>query len=71
MALPVSWKILLIDDEKDIREIIGITLEDAGYTVVYAPDGHTGLMLAARENPQIVITDIKMPGLNGLEVLEK
>ncbi len=71
MALPVKWKILLIDDEQDIRDIVGITLEDAGYSVIYAPDGHTGLMLATRENPQIVVTDIKMPGLTGLEVLEK
>ncbi|MCK4767403.1 MAG: response regulator, partial [Desulfobacula sp.] len=42
-----------------------------GYSVICAPDGHTGLMLAAREEPQIVITDIKMPGMSGLEVLEK
>ena len=71
MALPVNWKILLIDDDKDIRDIMTVTLEDAGYSVICAPDGHTGLMLATREEPQIVITDIKMPGLSGLEVLEK
>ena len=71
MALPVNWKILLIDDEEDIRDIMSITLKDAGYSVICAPDGHTGLMLAAREEPQIVITDIKMPGMSGLEVLEK
>lgn len=71
MTLPVNWKILLIDDDEDIRDIMTITLKDAGYSVICAPDGHTGLMLATREAPQIVITDIKMPGLNGLEVLEK
>ncbi|MBW2655204.1 MAG: hybrid sensor histidine kinase/response regulator [Deltaproteobacteria bacterium] len=71
MALPVNWKILLIDDDEDIRDIMSITLKDAGYSVICAPDGHTGLMLAAREEPQIVITDIKMPGMSGLEVLEK
>jgi PAS domain S-box-containing protein len=71
MVLPVNWKVLLIDDEKDIRGIMAITLKDAGYSVICAPDGHTGLMLATREEPQIVITDIKMPGLTGLEVLEK
>ncbi|MCK5350137.1 MAG: response regulator, partial [Desulfobacula sp.] len=65
MALPVNWKILLIDDEEDIRDIMSITLKDAGYSVICAPDGHTGLMLAAREEPQIVITDIKMPGMSG------
>ena len=71
MTLPVNWKILLIDDDPDIREIMTLTLEDAGYSVICAPDGHTGLMLTTREEPQIVITDIKMPGLNGLEVLKK
>lgn len=71
MVLPVKWKILLIDDEEDIREVVGITLEDSGYKVIQAADGHTGLMLATREDPQIVITDIKMPGLDGLQVLEK
>lgn len=71
MTLPVKWKILLIDDDPDIRDIMTLTLEDAGYSVICAPDGHTGLMLTTREEPQIVITDIKMPGLNGLEVLEK
>ncbi len=71
MPLPVNWKILLIDDDEDIRDIMTITLEDAGYSVICAPDGHTGLMLTSKEEPQIVITDIKMPGLSGIEVLEK
>ncbi|MCK5836124.1 MAG: response regulator [Desulfobacula sp.] len=71
MALPINWKVLLIDDDEDIRDIMAITLKDAGYSVICAPDGYAGLMLATREEPQIVITDIKMPGLNGLEVLEK
>ncbi|SDU18579.1 hybrid sensor histidine kinase/response regulator [Desulfobacula phenolica] len=71
MNLPVNWKILLIDDDEDIRDVMEIILKDAGYSVVCAPDGYTGLMLTTREEPQIVITDIKMPGLNGLEVLEK
>lgn len=71
MSLPVNWKILLIDDDEDILDIMTITLKDAGYSVICAPDGYTGLMLTTREEPQIVITDIKMPGLNGLEVLEK
>ncbi|MCD4719264.1 MAG: response regulator [Desulfobacula sp.] len=71
MGLPINWKILLIDDDEDIRDIMTVTLKDAGYSVICAPDGHTGLMLATREEPQIIITDIRMPGLTGLEVLEK
>ena len=71
MALPVNWKILLIDDDEDIRDVMTLTLKDAGYSVICAQDGHAGLMLTTREEPQIVITDIQMPGLSGLDVLEK
>ncbi|MGB9498580.1 MAG: response regulator [Dissulfuribacterales bacterium] len=67
---PEAWKILLIDDEPDIREVIGIVLADAGYQVETAPDGTTGLSLCEKISPHIVITDIRMPGMDGLEVLE-
>jgi two-component system NtrC family sensor kinase len=68
LALPINWKILLIEDEEDIRDIMSLTLTDAGYSVICAQDGHTGIMLATREEPQIIITDIKMPGKSGLDV---
>ena len=66
-----DWKILVVDDEEDIREIMALSLSDAGYQVECAPDGLAGLDLLASTAPQVLITDIKMPGLNGLEVLEK
>ncbi len=66
-----DWKILLIDDEPDIRDVMGLSLSDAGYQVICAGDGIQGLELLAAHSPQILITDIKMPGLNGLEVLER
>ncbi|MCF8092111.1 MAG: response regulator [Desulfotignum sp.] len=66
-----AWKILVIDDEPDVREIMAISLEDAGYQTISAPDGETGLRELAAHSPQILITDIKMPGMSGLEVLEK
>jgi signal transduction histidine kinase len=66
-----TWKILVIDDEPDVREIMAISLEDAGYEVFCAPDGETGLAMLTAQSPQILITDIKMPGMSGLEVLEK
>jgi signal transduction histidine kinase len=66
-----KWKILVIDDEPDVREIMAISLEDAGYEVLCAPDGETGLAMLKAQSPQILITDIKMPGMSGLEVLEK
>jgi len=70
LAVPVNWKILLIDDDEDIRDIMDVTISDAGFRVFCAPDGNIGLELALREKPQIIITDIKMPGMSGLDVLE-
>ncbi|MBC8391621.1 MAG: response regulator [Deltaproteobacteria bacterium] len=70
MDQPSDWKILLIDDEKDICLVMTITLEDAGYQVVTAQDGDTGIRICKEASPQIVITDIRMPGMSGIQVLE-
>jgi len=70
MASTSDWKIVLIDDEEDIREVLTISLRDAGYEVDSAADGATGLKLCEATSPQIVITDIRMPGIDGLQVLE-
>ncbi|MCU0588374.1 MAG: response regulator [Syntrophobacteraceae bacterium] len=64
-----DWKLLLIDDDPGIRKVMTITLEDAGYLVWTAPNGEEGLSLCPRVFPQIIITDIRMPGMDGLEVL--
>jgi PAS domain S-box-containing protein len=66
-----SWAIVLIDDEEDIREVMSVALADAGYEVRAAADGEAGLRLCADAAPQIVITDIRMPGMDGLQVLER
>ena len=70
MTIGEDWSVVLIDDEADIREIMTIALQDAGYQVATAQDGETGTRLAAEISPQIVITDIRMPGMDGIEVLE-
>jgi len=70
MATSESWQIVLIDDEEDIREVMTLTLEDAGYRVKTAADGASGLRLCQEVSPRIVITDIRMPGMDGLQVLE-
>ena len=64
-------KLLLIDDEEGIRKILGLSLRDAGYEVITASDGKQGLEIFQKENPLIVLTDIKMPGIDGMEVLQK
>jgi len=70
MAALSEWKIVLVDDEADIREVMAIALEDAGYEVHTASDGDAGIRLCAAVAPQIVITDIRMPGTNGIQLLE-
>ena len=66
-----DWKILLIDDDPGIRKVMSIALEDAGYNVATAADGETGLRLCRETSPHIIITDIRMPGIDGLEVLQR
>ncbi|MCK5541399.1 MAG: response regulator [Desulfobacterales bacterium] len=65
-----QWEIILIDDEEDIREVLSIVLEDAGYSVTTASDGDSGIKLCDDIQPQIIITDIRMPGMDGIQVLE-
>jgi len=66
-----DWKILLIDDDPGIRKVMSITLEDAGYQVATAATGEEGVDLCQGESPHIVITDIRMPGIDGIEVLKR
>ena len=70
MASRAEWKIVLIDDEPGIRKVTGIILEDWGFRVKTAGNGEAGLKACADFLPQIVITDVKMPGMDGLCVLE-
>lgn len=65
-----EWTIVLIDDEQDIREVVGIALEDAGYRVFSAQDGLAGVKLVQEHMPQIVLTDIRMPVMDDIQVLE-
>jgi signal transduction histidine kinase len=62
--------ILLVDDEEDIREVLAIALADMGYNVLTAENGRRALELFREKNPMIVLTDIKMPGMDGIELLK-
>lgn len=63
--------ILLTDDSKNIREYCRVALEDEGYRVVLAADGLDALQAFCRETPDLVILDIGMPRMNGLEALPR
>ncbi|MGD8367688.1 MAG: hybrid sensor histidine kinase/response regulator [Desulfobacterales bacterium] len=64
-------KLLLVDDEEGIRKVLDITLTDLGYRVYTAADGKEALQLFRENNPPIVLTDIKMPGIDGVELLRR
>jgi DNA-binding response OmpR family regulator len=64
-------KILVIEDEANITQVIRLYLEQAGFTVLSASDGIAGLELHAREQPDLVILDLMLPALDGMEVCRR
>ena len=64
-------KILVVDDNLDTRELTHLHLTTEGFTVVVASDGREGLYLAGIEQPDLIITDISMPGLDGVEMVKQ
>ena len=63
--------ILLVDDEEGIRKVLGISLTDMGYHVITAENGQEALGIFKKECPAIVLTDIKMPEMDGIELLRR
>ncbi len=63
--------ILLADDNRNIREYCRLELEDDGYRVVVARDGGEAVRLTKRYRPDVVVLDICMPGIDGLDALER
>ena len=64
-------KILVIDDESGIRDLLDTLLRRKGYDVVLAESGQKGLDLFRRERPDVIVLDLKMPGMDGLSVLQQ
>jgi two-component system alkaline phosphatase synthesis response regulator PhoP len=64
-------KILLVDDEPDILEIVGYNLEQAGYNVTKAENGKEAVKLAIKVKPHLIIMDVMMPEMDGMEACEK
>ena len=64
-------KLLLVDDEPDILRVLSMSLKADGYDVQTASRGEDALTVFSKDKPDIVITDIKMPGMNGIEVLRE
>jgi len=66
-----KFRVLVIDDESAIRDSLKMTLEYEGYDVIGAATGQEGLALAERDAPDLVLLDVKMPGMDGIEVLDR
>jgi DNA-binding response OmpR family regulator len=63
-------KVLVADDDADLRDLISFTLAQAGYLVIKAADGPSAVQLFERESPDLVVLDINMPGMSGFQVCE-
>ncbi len=64
-------KILIVDDEKNIADIIAFNLKKEGYQVIKAGDGEEGVRMAMEENPDLILLDIMMPKMDGYEACKK
>jgi CheY-like chemotaxis protein len=69
--VPVGCTVMVVDDEPDIRYVLRITLEEAGYGVVEAAHGEAALDQVRSSLPQLVITDRMMPRMNGSELIKR
>jgi DNA-binding response OmpR family regulator len=63
-------KILVIDDDESLRRVLEYNLAQEGYAVLTASSGEQGLDLLRKEGADLVVTDVRMPGMDGLQVLE-
>jgi two-component system response regulator PilR (NtrC family) len=71
VAVAAPGRVLVVDDERSMRELLSIVLRRDGYEVVVADDGATALEVLSRERVDILITDIRMPTMNGVELLRE
>ncbi len=63
-------KILLVEDDKSLREIYGVRLLAEGYDIVSAGDGEEALAMAIKERPQLIVSDVMMPKISGFDMLD-
>ena len=63
-------KILLVEDDKSLREIYGVRLLAEGYDIVSAGDGEEALALAIKDRPSLIVSDVMMPKISGFDMLD-
>ncbi|HEY0386141.1 MAG TPA: response regulator [Pyrinomonadaceae bacterium] len=67
----MGHKLLIVEDNAQVREMLAVALSDAGFSVVTADDGFDGLASARRERPDLILTDVEMPNLDGIRMIER
>jgi len=67
----MAEKILVVDDEKEIRDLLSIYLREDGYDVIAASNGQEAISMAQAELPQVILMDVKMPGIDGVETCKR
>ncbi len=70
-ARAASLLVLVVDDDEDLRILARKALERAGHAVIEADSGEQGLKLVDERNPDLVVLDLNMPGMDGFEVLRR
>ena len=69
--MPKTAKVLIIDDDEEIRRLLDEALHDLGHQAVHAADGLQALLLAQQERPDLILLDLALPGADGFTVLER
>jgi DNA-binding response OmpR family regulator len=64
-------KVLVVDDEWEIRDVLSNFLTEKGYEVILASNGEEAIELAEKENPHVILLDVKMPGIDGIETCSR
>lgn len=70
-GLIMSKKIIAVDDSATVRQMLSFTLQDAGYEVVQAVDGNDALEKFSTESFEMLITDLNMPGIDGIDLIRQ
>jgi two-component system chemotaxis response regulator CheY len=67
----VGHKLLIVEDNTPVREMFALALSEAGFSVITAEDGYAGLDRARRERPDLILTDLEMPNLDGIQMIQR
>jgi two-component system chemotaxis response regulator CheY len=67
----VGNKLLIVEDNVMVREMFAIALSEAGFSVITADDGYAGLDRARAERPDLILTDVEMPNMDGIQMIQR